>query len=174
MVVPRFSQPDQITVGVQGPVDPASVTPFVLHEKSGSVVVIDLTAAAGGDLVSGLPRVDAVYADGNIVITGQAKFPVGHVMGLFCTNVIHDAPGDTGRALVPSPVSKLLTLRGPLVDANGRSTLLTVPDSDAAMLETGRLQLAMLFDDPPLPKLIGISRQPLLYCYAFPVAPQPC
>jgi hypothetical protein len=169
MTVPLLPAKNQIRVAVQGPVDPASVTPFVFKEQMGSIVVMDLTAAAGGDLTAGLPRVDATFADGNIVITGQAPFTDGHIIGLFFTDAIHDAPGSTGRSLVPSPVSKLLTLRGPLVGTDGRSTLLAVSDDDAAMLETGRLQLAMLFDDPVLPRLLGISRDKLVYCYAFQV-----
>lgn len=173
MIVPRMPTANQIVVAVQGPVDPASVTPFVLNEKLGSVVVMDLSAAAAGNMVAGLPRVDATYANGNIVITGAVDFPTGHVLGLFLTNAIHDAAGSTGRPLVPSPVSKLLTLRGPLVNSDGRSTVLEVSDADAAMLETGRLQLATLFDNPVIQPLTGISREVLVYCYAFAAGVQP-
>lgn len=169
MIVPKLTMPNQLTVAVQGPVDPASVKSFILREQMGSVVVMDLTAVAAMDLVNGLPRVDAAFADGNIVITAQAAFPVGHVLGLFFTDAIHDAAGATGRPLVPSPVSKLLTLRGSLITASGRSALLSVGDDDAAMLETGRLQLAMLFDNQALASIVGITRESLVYCYAFPV-----
>jgi hypothetical protein len=169
MIVPRLPAKNQISVAVQGPVDPASVKPFVFKVQMGSVVVVDLTALMAGDLTAALPPVGAVFEDGNIVITGQSPFPDGDVFGLFFTDAIHDAPGSAGRSLVPSPVSKLLTLRGPLVGSEGRSTLLSVSDDDAAMLETGRLQLAMLFDDAVVPSLLGISRETLVYCYAFQV-----
>jgi len=170
MIVPRMPAPNQITVAVQGPVDPASVKAFVLQKQMGPVVVMDLNQVAILDLVGGLPPVDAAFVDGNIVITGQSAFPVGHVMGLFFTNAIHDAPGDTGRPLVPSPVSKLLTLRGSLIDSDGHSSLRAVSDSDAAMLEGGRQQLATLFDNQMLTGIVGISRESLVYCYAFQVA----
>ena len=169
MIVPSMPAPNQITVAVQGPVDPTSVKPFVLQKQAGSVVVMDLNLIATRDLVGGLPPVDAAFVDGNIVITGQAPFPVGHTMGLFFTSDIHDAPGDMGRPLVPSPVSKLLTLRGSLLDSDGHSSLSAVSDADAAMLEVGRRQLAMLFDDPTLTGIVGISREALVYCYALPV-----
>lgn len=170
MIVPQLTmQNQQIKVAVQGPVDPASVTPFIRGQQNGSVLVMDLTAAAANDLVDGLPPVTATFADGTIVITGAAAFQTGHQIGLFFTSAIHDAPGDAGRPLVSSPVSKLLTLRAPLLGANNRSALSSVSDADAQLLEAGRQQLAVLFDNPTFAQLTGVSRDTLVYCFAFQV-----
>jgi hypothetical protein len=166
-LVPKVTAPNQITVAVQGPVDAASVSAFVRQKQFGSVLVMDLTAANGGDLVSGLPSVSASYAAGNIVITADAAFAPGHQIGLFFTNAIHDVPGAAGRPLVPSPVSKLLTLPYPLLTSDNHSALLSVGDSDAMMLESGRQQLAKLFDMQVFGALTGVSRDNIVYCYAF-------
>jgi hypothetical protein len=81
--VPQVPSSDTILVGVQGPVDPATVSAFVVREQNGPVVVMDLTAAAAGDLDAGFPRVAATYAagaapgSGAIVIKAAAPFPPG-------------------------------------------------------------------------------------------------
>ena len=75
--------------------------------------------------------------------------------------------------LVPSPVSKLLTLRAPLVTSAGKSAILAVADADAVMLEDGRSQLATLFDMDVFTGLTGVSRDNLVYCFAFAIPGQP-
>jgi hypothetical protein len=122
------------------------------------------------DLVNGLPRVDAAYIDGSVVITAAAPLPVGHQIGVFLTTEIHDP---SGRSLSPSPVSKLLTLRAPLLTSAGKSALSSVSDADATMLESGRSQLKALLDNPTLGQLTGLMRDTLVYCFAFPVVAQP-
>jgi hypothetical protein len=174
-IVPQVTGADEIHVGVQGSVDPATVTPFIVTKALGSVVVMDLTAAAAGDLLAGFPPVAASYVptsvgggdtvDGNIVIKATAPFVPGHQYGIFLLNTLHNA---AAAPLVPAPVSKLLTLRGALVDAGGHSTVSAVGDTDAASLEVGRQALAALFNDPTFSALTGISRDSLVYCYAFP------
>jgi hypothetical protein len=163
-LVPRVAGPSEIDVAVHGTVDPATVVPFVTRQQSGPIVVMDLTAVAAGDLVAGLPVVDARYTGGAVAITGAAPFVVGHAIGLFFTNGLHDA---AGRPLVASPVSAMLTFEGALLDAGGHSTVGGVSDADAAMLEAGRSQLTALFQNPSLTALTGISRGNLIYCYAF-------
>jgi len=96
--------------------------------------------------------------------------PAGHTIGLFFTNGLKD-PG--GNPLVASPVSKLLTLQAPLVDAAGHSTVSGVNDAGAAQLEAGRQQLAPLFDNAALTGLTGINRDNLVYCFAFPLGATP-
>jgi hypothetical protein len=162
--VPRVPAADTIVVGVQGPVDPATVSPFVVKQQSGPVVVMDLTAAAAGDLNAGFPPVSATYASGAIVIKTAAPIPAGHQLGLFFTNAIHSPDGEP---LVASPVSVLLTLTAPLVDAAGQSTVSGVSDADAAALEVGRQALAPLLDNPIFTPLTGVSRANLVYAYAF-------
>jgi hypothetical protein len=165
-LVPRVTAPNEIHVAVQGTVDPTTVAAVVVKVSPGTVLLMDLTAAAT-DLVAGLPAATARYADGDIVITAAAPFVAGHQYGVFITNGVHDAAGGP---LVPSPVSVLLQLRGKLLDA-GRSTISTVGDSDAAMLEDGRAQLAALFDNAVFGALTGVSRENLVYGFAFAYAP---
>src|SRR5262249_24302020 len=85
-LVPVVAAPNAIHVAVHGPVDAARVTSFVVRERAGTAVLMDLTAAAAGDLVSGFPRVEARFAAGAVVVTGNAPFAVGHQYGLFMTN----------------------------------------------------------------------------------------
>jgi hypothetical protein len=170
--VPLVPEAGRILVGVQGPVDPATVSAFsaAAPAQGGSVVVIDLTAAIAGDLPAAFPPVAATYASGAIVIQASAPFADGHVIGLFFTNAIH-APG--GAPLVASPVSVLLTLTAPLVDGDGHSTVSGVADADAAALEGGRVALAPLLDNPTIAALTGITRANLVYCFGFVPTVQP-
>lgn len=169
-LVPRVTAPDEIRIAVQGPVDPATVSAFIVSVQSGSVVIMDLTAAQTGDLVGGFPPADASYVDGAILIKGRQPFVVGHQYGIFLKRSIR-APG--GAPLVASPVSVLLTARGELIDSQGRSNVSAVSAADAAMLEQGRLQLAALFDQPTFQPLTGIIREELVYCFAFPFQVMP-
>jgi hypothetical protein len=174
-LVPKVTAPNEIHVAVQGPVDATTVQSFIVTVRNGSVVVMDLTAAAAGDLVAGFPVVEAAYSGGDIVITAAQPFTAGHQLGLFFTNAIKSPDG---QPLVPSPVSELLTLVSPLVD-NGKSTISSVSDSDAAMLEVGRSQLAMLFGPPPpappstFTTLTGVSRDNISYVFAFTLGATP-
>jgi hypothetical protein len=163
--VPVVPAANQIAVGVQGPVDPATVSAFTVRVANGPVVVMDLTAAAAGDLNAGFPPVAAAYVPtlGAIAIQSATPFPAGHVVGLFFTNAIHSPDG---APLVASPVSVLLTLKAPLVEA-GHSTVSGVADADAAALEAGRLMLEPLLDNPIFTPLTGVSRANLVYAYAF-------
>jgi hypothetical protein len=164
--VPHVTAPDQIVVGVQGPVDPATVSAFTVRVQNGPVVVMDLTAAAAGDLKAGFPPVGAAYvpAAGAIAIQFAAPFPAGHQIGIFFTNGIRSPDG---APLVASPVSVLLTLTAPLVDSAGHSTVAGVADADAAALEVGRQALQPLLDNPIFTPLTGITRANLVYTYAF-------
>jgi hypothetical protein len=163
-LVPHVTAADEIRVDVQGPVDPATVTGFVIREAAGSVVLMDLTAAAAGDLVAGFPRISARYVDGAIVITGSEPFIDTHQYGLFMTRGVRDP---SGAALVPPPISVLLTSLAPVADDAGHSLLSSVSDADAVELEAGRRQLAQLFDNPILAPLTGLVREDLVYCFAF-------
>lgn len=164
-LVPRVTAPDELRIHVEGPVDPATVSAFVVAVQPGSVVTIDLTALQAQDTAGGFPVTDASYSDGSIVIKARQPFVVGHQYGVFLKRAIH-APG--GAPLVPPPVSVLLTARGALVDGNGHSNVSSVSDADAALLEQGRLQLGTLFDTPIIQALTGITREELVYCFAFP------
>jgi hypothetical protein len=178
MLVPRPTAVDELRIDVQGPVNPASVSAFALGGDYGSVVFVDLTALLGGSLPGGFPAVTATFdaAAGAVVIKGRAAFVAAHQYGVF---FLRDrdpdptqAPGPPGlrddhdKPLVPSPVSKLLTLRAALVDAAGHSTISTVSDGDAAMLEAGRGPLAAFFDSAGA-TIPGIRRETLVYCFAF-------
>ena len=170
--VPHVPADGQILVGVQGSVDPATVSAFAVREQNGPVVVMDLTAAAAGDLAAGFPPVAASYvaSAGAIVIQAAAPFPGGHTIGLFFTNAIHSPDG---APLVASPVSVLLTLTAPLVDGAGHSTVSGVTDANATALEAGRAALAPLLDNPIFAPLTGVTRANLVYAYAFVPMVQP-
>ncbi|HEX5098169.1 MAG TPA: hypothetical protein VFV94_01660 [Polyangiaceae bacterium] len=163
-LVPHVTAPNEIRIGVHGPVDPATVSAFVVRERPGPVVVMDLTAAATGNLVTGFPRVDARFAGGSVVISGEAPFSAGHQYGIF---ISRDVRAPSGASLVPAPISVLLTLTAPLVDDQGKSQLSSVSDADAAALEAGRQELATLFDNPVFGPLTALTRESLVYCFAF-------
>ncbi len=170
--VPRVIAADQILVGVQGPVDPATVSAFVAGGQPGPVVVVDLSALAAGDAAAAFPPVTATYVANASVIAIHASqpFPAGHQIGLFFTNAIHSP--DTA-PLVASPVSVLLTLTAPLVDGAGHSTVSGVDDDAAAALEVGRAALSSLFDSATFTPLTGVSRANVIYAYAFIPMVQP-
>jgi hypothetical protein len=170
--VPHVPADNQILIGVQGPVDPATVSAFVVREHSGPVVVMDLTAAGAGDLEAGFPPVGASYVAsvGAIAIQAATPFPSGHTIGVFFTNAIHSPDG---APLVASPISVLLTLTAPLVDDAGQSTVSGVTDANAAALEAGRKALAPLLDNPIFAPLTGVTRANLVYAYAFVPMVQP-
>ena len=67
----------------------------------------------------------------------------------------------------PAPISVLLSLKYPVADKYGTSTISTVSDADAVVLEAGRQQLATLFDNPVFGPLTGVTRDNLVYCFAF-------
>jgi len=141
------------------------------------VLVLDLTALAAQEVGAAFVPVTARYDAGDVVIDSSSPFVAGNQIGIFFTNGMHDS---AGKPLVPSPISVLLRLRGMLVDAHGKSTISTVADGDAELLELGRAQLAMLFDNPMLsnPPNGGITggfltRENLVYTYAFAFAPPP-
>jgi hypothetical protein len=181
-IVPQATAPDEMRVSVQGPVDPASVLSFVPptepDARYGSVVVFDLTnlalvATRQKQLPDALPAVDASYADGAIVIKGRAPFTSGDTYGVFLTRDPDPGqsgpPGirdDKGRPLVLSPVTRLLTLTAPLVDADQHSTVSSVSDADAQNLEGGRVQFGMVFDSA-IAGFPGITRDNLVYCFGF-------
>jgi len=163
-LVPVVAAPNEIRVAVHGPVDASTVSGFVVRERPGSVVVMDLTAAATGDLVGGFPRIEAQFTSGHVSITSSAAFTPSHQYGIFMTRAVTNP---SGAPLVPAPISVLLTLRAPLLDANGHSQIASVSDADAAELEAGRQQLATLFDNPVFGPLTGLTREELVYCFAF-------
>ncbi len=163
-LVPEMSAANEIRVAVHGPVDPASVSAFVVRKVPGSVVLMDLSAAATGDLVAGFPEIEAEYTEGTIVMRGKAPFVAGHQYGVFMTN---DLRAPSGAPLVPAPISVLLSLAYPVADASGKSLVSSVADADAVVLEAGRAQLATLFDNPVFGPLTGLTRDNLVYCFAF-------
>ncbi len=161
-LVPEVTAADEIRVAVHGPVDAATVSGFVVKQHAGTVFLLDLTEAGAGNLVAGFPLIDASFANGAIVIKGSAPFVTGHDYGVFMTDGL---TSPDGASLVPAPITVLLTLPDPLVDGDGHSLISTVADTDAATLEAGRGQLAMLFDS--LSSITGLTRKNVVYCFAF-------
>jgi hypothetical protein len=167
-VVPMVVAPNQLRVLVQGTVDPATVS-VIAPGGSGSVLLLDLTVAATNFPGALLPATAAYDpTTSTIAITASAALPAGHQLGVFMTSAIHDTHG---APLVASPVTVLLALTSPLVDSAGHSTVSGVSDSNAAALEAGRQALAQLYNNPGFAAATGITRQNLIYGFAFPVQP---
>jgi hypothetical protein len=165
--VPKVTPPNEVRVAVKGTIDPATLRPTV-GGKAGTVTLMDLTATMGGNLVAGLPPVDVSYDGGAIVMRTHDPLVSGHMYGLFLgTGITTPAPESKG--LVPSPVSFLLTARGKLVDAMGKSQVSAVGDADAGLLEPGRAALADLFDNMLIQAVTGLDRATLAYVYSFGV-----
>jgi hypothetical protein len=162
-LVPRVVGDHELRVAVKGMLDPATLIPTTAG-KPGTVTLLDLTAAAGADLVAGLPPFDVAYESGAVVLRTRAPLVAGHQYGVFLGTGVTSTDG---KGLVPSPVSFLLTARGPLV-AGGKSTVSSVPDPDAMLLEVGRAGLVDLFDNPLIMALTGLDRAKVAYVYAFP------
>ena len=166
-LVPTPTAPNELQVKVQGPVDPTTVSAFVFTQSFGSVMLIDLTEVAKSNLPGAFPRAQAAFADGAIVITAEAPLTSGHQYGVFLDDTIHD---DKGRSLTRPPITVLLTARGPLTDAAGKSLISGVGDGDAQALEVGRQMLTPLFEGPDadtLRALTHLAREHLVYAFAF-------
>lgn len=162
-VAPRLNERGELRVRVRGSLDPDSVAPLG-PGSPGSVALIDLSAAADGDLAAALPPLTASYERPELVVVPEEELDPTHLYGLFFTRGLRDAQGEP---LVPAPVSKLLTLEGELVDEAGNSTVSSVSNAEAASLENGRRALAQLFDDPVFGAATGLTREALVYCFAF-------
>jgi hypothetical protein len=162
-VVPRVSPAGQLLIDVKGDVDPATLT-AIAPGVPGSIALVDLTAALAGDLAGALVTVEPSFEMGSIALGLGAALDPEHTYGVFITRAVTDI---RGAPLVPSPVSKLLTLRAELTDASGKSQVSSVSDAQAAALEQGRAALAALFDDPLVMAATGITREELVYCFAF-------
>ena len=83
---------------------------------------------------------------------------------MFFTDALRN---DDGVPLVASPVSKLLTLEVELANRAGESLVSALTNEQALTLEAGRSALAPLFDDPLFATATGITRERLVYCFAF-------
>jgi hypothetical protein len=162
--VPQVVGDRELRVAVKGALAPATLVPTVAG-KPGTVTLLDLTAAAAANLLAGLPPFDVAYEGGAVVLRTKEPLVAKHQYGVFLSTGITSTDG---KALVPSPVSFLLTARGPLVDAAGKSTVSSVADLDAMLLEAGRGALVDLFDNPLIAALTGLDRAKVAYVYAFP------
>lgn len=165
-LVPTVVSATEVRLGFKGTMDAATAKVWTLG-KAGNLFALDLTALEAGDLVGGLPKASAAVDGQEIVLTFEADFPEGHTLGLLATTGITNADG---KPFVPSPVTVLLKASGPLVDADGKSLVDDVADADAAELESGRSDLALLLDDATFSGLTKLTRKDLVYVYAFDFA----
>jgi hypothetical protein len=162
---PQVAAADELRLPVNGEVDPATVQAFRIGNP-GTVYFVNLTALAANDLAGGFPPVTASVSGGAIVIKGSAPFERGKTYGIFVTR---GAKAMGGKALVPPPISILLMSRGKLTGTDGKSTVSSVPDEDATLLEIGRQQLAPLLDNPLFVGVTGLEREDIAYLFAFPL-----
>jgi hypothetical protein len=169
VVVPRVTPPGTLAVAVNGTLDPTKLVPTVAG-KPGTVTLMDLTATQGGDLLAGLPPFDVSYEGGAVVLRAKQPLVAGHQYGLFLNSGMTSTDG---KPMVPSPVSFLLTARGPVADMAGKSQVSTVPDASAVELEKARASLAPLFDNPIVKGVVGLDRSKLTYVFAFDYGARP-
>lgn len=183
-LVPQADGPRTLRLAANGPLDPATLRPFTPRD-GGTVFLLDLTLLEQDDFAGGLPAFTAAFdagaageaseavaageagaagEHGAVVLQAAADLVPGHLYGVLVSDGVTD-PG--GQPLVPSPVTVLLRTRGALVDGAGRATVAGVSDADAAELEAGRRDLAELLDDPLFSLLTGLTREDLVYVYAF-------
>jgi hypothetical protein len=167
-LAPKVVAADEIRLAVNGELDPATVTAFRAFAQSGSVYLINLTALPMMSPAA-FPAITASYADGTITIKGAQPFVSGMTYGIFVTKRAKNAGG---KSLVAPPLSVLLMARGKLVGDDGKSTVSSVSDLEAGLLEAGRAQLAPLFDNGLFVATTGITREQLAYLYAFPLSAQ--
>jgi hypothetical protein len=162
---PQVTAADELRLAVNGEVDAATIQAFRIGNP-GTVYFVNLTALAAGDLAGGFPAVTASVSGGAIVIKGSAPFERGKTYGIFVTR---GAKTTMGTALVPPPISVLLMSRGKLSGSDGKSTVSSVSDEDALLLELGRQQLAMLLDSNLFVSVTGLEREDIAYLFAFPL-----
>jgi len=162
-ILPEVVSSTEIRLGFKGGIDSATAKVWSMA-KPGNIFVLDLTELEKGDLAKGLPKATAAVDGDQIVLTLDAPFTDGHTMGLLISKGLTD---EEGVAFVPSPVTVLLRASGPLVDESGKSLVDDISDGDAAMLEAGRKDLALLLDDEMFAGFTKLSRPDLVYVYAF-------
>jgi hypothetical protein len=162
---PRVSAPDELRMAVNGDLDPATLTVAGIGQ-AGNVYLLNLTALAGNNLPGGFAGMSASVSGGELVLKAKAPLASKQTYGIIVTR---GAKSTAGKGLVPPPVSVLLMAQGSLVDANNKSTVSTVSDIEAMLLEAGRKQLASLLDDPTFKAFTGIQRENIGYLFAFEV-----
>jgi hypothetical protein len=162
-VVPRVTANGELRVRVQGSIDPGTVS-AIAPGVPGSVALVDLTAIAEAELGAAFPPFAASVDDSEVVLAPSQPLLPGHQYGLFFTDALSN---DDGVPLVASPVSKLLTLEAELANGSGESLVSTLTDEQALTLEAGRSGLSTLFDQPSFATATGITREHLVYCFAF-------
>jgi hypothetical protein len=163
---PQVVAADEIRLAVNGEVDPATVTAFRAFAQPGTVYLINLSALAQMSPTA-FPAVTASYADGAITIKGAQPFVSGMTYGIFVTKGVKNAGG---KSMVAPPLSVLLMAQGPLLGDDGKSTVSSISDLEATLLEAGRRQLAPLFENSLFVATTGITREQLAYLYAFPLS----
>ncbi len=161
---PKVAAPDELRLAINGDLDPATVKVGGVGQ-SGTVYLLNLTALGGGDLPGGFPKATVSVSDGALVIKAGAPLQKGQTYGIVVTR---DAKNAAGKALVPPPVSVFLMARGKLIGDDGKSTVSTLSDIEATLVEAGRKQLATLLDDPTFVAFTQLRRESIGYLFAFP------
>jgi hypothetical protein len=164
-LVPKRREDGALRLPVNGTIDPATVRAAAPAAGiAGTVVMIDLTAAAAGDRAGSFPGVAAGVEGKEVLIRPMAALQPGRAYAVFVTRDVLDA---RGQPFVPPPAAVLLTARGALVTADGKSTVTTISDAEARQLEPGRQALARLLDDPAFAAATGLSRERLAYAFVL-------
>ncbi len=165
-IVPEFRSEREIFLSVKGTVDASSVSPLSFGNLDGTVIFLNLTQLAAGNLGGGLPAFDVHVEDrpSGLLLVADEPLTEGDTYGILLTDGLKN---EDGLPFVPSPVTVFLRSRGELVDSDGHSTVAELDDETAAQLEEGRQQLATLLDDEQFQQLTGLERENIVYLYAF-------
>jgi hypothetical protein len=155
---PKKVSETELRLTVKGDLDPQTIKPFTATEQ-GSVIVLDVTDPQN----PALPDFAAKYENSELVLQFGAPLVDNHSYCLLLTNTLTNSQG---LPLVPATMSALLRARGKLVDAD-KSVISGLSDEDAQVLEPARQQLAALLDDPGFQNLTALTREDLVFLYAF-------
>jgi hypothetical protein len=153
---------DEIDLTINGALDPATVSSFALGSP-GTVLLLDLTVLAMNPGLAGFPANTSTVNGTTLALKAAAPLVKGHTYGIIISNGVKSPEG---KPLVLPPVSAFLMFKGKLFDGQ-HSTVSTLPDLQAGLLEQGRLQLAGLLASDSIPTLTGLQQKDIAYLYAF-------
>lgn len=155
----------ELRVTFKGTIGGNSIVTSTQNPHTASVYLFNLTKLMGGNLVEGMPTMDATWEEPELVISTAAPMIDGDLYGIIMTTRLTNEDGDP---IVPSPATVFVRTRGTLLDPNGHSTVSQIDDATAAQAEAGRLQLIQLLDSSTFQTIVGgLEREEIAYLYAF-------
>ena len=152
-----------LSLKVKGTIDPTTLKPDIHAGDNGSVLLVNaIKLQANPDDPEAFPEFTVDYSGGSIVLTTTAPLGEGYLYILVLTDAITDA---AGVRIVPSPLTVMLRASDSLVDADRKSLITGVGDTDAMTAELGRENLADFVTYLDVDR--GIPRAHIAYLYGF-------